>query len=107
MFGQIVGLICGIMCAIPFFIISVYDKDSLEPITFWSGDTSLKSKVTNIPEYNKEMAALYKKCGLAFLIMGLALFVFFPVGIVILIFNCTLGVYLVWRVYKKILARYS
>lgn len=107
MFGQIVGLICGIMCAIPFFIISIYDKDSLEPITFWSGDTTLKSKVTNLPEYNREMAALYKKCAYAFLIMGLALFFMFPLGIVILVFNCTVGIYLVWRVYKKILERYS
>lgn len=107
MFGQIVGLICGIMCAIPFFIISIYDKDSLEPITFWSGDTTLKSKVKNLPEYNREMAALYKKCAYAFLIMGLALFFMFPLGIVILVFNCTVGIYLVWRVYKKILERYS
>lgn len=107
MFGQIVGLICGIMCAIPFFIISIYDKDSLEPITFWSGDTTLKSKVKNLPEYNREMAALYKKCAYAFLIMGLSLFFMFPLGIVILVFNCTVGIYLVWRVYKKILERYS
>jgi len=107
MFGRIVGLISGIMCALPFFIISIYDKDGLEPINFWSGDTTLKSKVKNIPEYNKEMAALYKKCAYAFLIMGVALFVLIPLGIVILVFNCTLGIYLVWRVYKKILERYS
>lgn len=105
--GQIVGLICGIMCAIPFFIISIYDKDGMEPINFWAGDTTLKSKVKNIAEYNKEMASLYRKCAYAFLLMGFALFVILPLGIVILVFNCTVGIYLVWHKYKTILERYS
>lgn len=107
MFGRIVGLISGIMCAIPFFIISIYDKESLEPITFWSGDTTLKSKVKNLTEYNKKMASLYRKCAYALLIMGIALFCFFPLGFAILVFNCTVGIYIVWREYKKILERYS
>ena len=51
MFAGIVGLIAGIMCAFPFLVVSIYGKDSKEPISFWSGDTSLKSKVKNLPEY--------------------------------------------------------
>jgi len=107
MFGRIVGLISGIMCALPFLIISIYDKNGVEPINFWSGDTTLKSKVKNLPEYNREMAALYRKCAYAFLLMGLACFIMLPLGIVILAFNCTVGIYFVWREYKKILERYS
>ena len=39
MVGKIIGLVSCLMCAFPFLIISVYNKDSREPINFWSGDT--------------------------------------------------------------------
>lgn len=107
MFGKIVGLISGLMCAFPFWIIGTYNKDSREPISFWSGDTSLRTKVTNVKEYNHEMAKLYRKCALAFVVMGLLLFVNTYLGMIVLVFNCTLGVYIVWRAYKKILGKYS
>lgn len=58
MVGRIVGLVFCLMCAVPFLIISVTNKDSKEPINFWSGDTTLKSKVKNVAEYNNKMAAL-------------------------------------------------
>ena len=61
MVGRVIGLVSCLMCAIPFLIISVYNKDSKEPINFWSGDTTLKSKVKNVGEYNKKMAVLYKR----------------------------------------------
>lgn len=107
MFGKIVGLISGLMCAFPFWIIGTYNKDSREPISFWSGDTSLRTKVTNVKEYNNEMAKLYRKCALAFVVMGLLLFLNLYLGTAVLVFNCTLGIYIVYRAYKKILGKYS
>lgn len=107
MVGKIVALISCIMCALPFFIIAKYNKDSREPISFWSGDTSLKVKVKNVQEYNKEMSTLYLKCAIAFLITGIGFCVATPVGIILLCFDCTLGIYVVYRIYKKILAKYS
>lgn len=107
MVGRIVGFISCVMCAVPFFIISIYDKDSKEPINFWSGDTTLKEKVRNTKEYNKEMAWLYKKCSIAFLITGIG-FLIIPIsGIILLCFDCTLGIYLMYRNYKRILNMYS
>ncbi len=41
MVGRIVGFISCVMCATPFLIIAIYNKDSKEPINFWSGDTTL------------------------------------------------------------------
>ena len=41
MMGGIVGLVFCLMCAVPFLIISVTNKDSKESINFWSGDTTL------------------------------------------------------------------
>ena len=107
MFGKIVGLISGLMCAFPFWIIGTYNKDSREPISFWSGDTSLRNKVTNVKEYNLEMAKLYKKYALAWVLMGLLFFLTPYGGIAVLVFNCTVGIYIVYRTYKKILGKYS
>lgn len=107
MTGRIIGLVCCLMCAFPFLIISVCNKDSSEPINFWSGDTSLKTKVRNIRDYNKEMAALYKKCAIAFLVTGAGFMVYPVLGIVLICFECTIGIYIVYRNYKKILKTYS
>lgn len=107
MLGGIIGFVSCLMCAVPFLIIGVYNKDSKEPINFWSGDTTLKTKVKQVKEYNEEMACVYKKCAIAFLVTGVACLCWLPLGIVLLCFDCTLGIYLVYRNYKKILSRYS
>ena len=107
MVGKIIALVSCVMCALPFFIIAKFNKDSREPVSFWSGDTSLKGIVKNVPEYNKEMCAMYGKCGIAFLITGAAFLLGYPIGIILLVFDCTLGIYVVYRIYKKILAKYS
>lgn len=103
MVGRMIGLVSCLMCAVPFLIISVYNKDSKEPISFWSGDTTLKSKVRNITEYNYKMAALYKRCAIAFLISGIGWLVLPALGVIMTCFDCTLGIYLMYRNYKKIL----
>lgn len=100
---RMIGLVSCFLCAAPFFIISVYNKGSKEPINFWSGDTALKSKVRNVTEYNSKMAALYKRYAIAFLISGAGFLIFPVLGVIIVCFNCTLGIYLVYRNYKKIL----
>ncbi len=105
--GRIIALVACLMCAIPFLIISRYEKDSREPIPFWSGDTSLKVKVKDVHKYNREMCSLYQKCAIAFLITGLSFMASVPVGIILLGFDCTLGIYMVYRRYKKILSKYS
>lgn len=77
MVGRIIGLVCCLLCAFPFFVINIYNKDSSEPIGFWSGDVSLKDKVKDIKGY------------------------------ILLVFDCSVGIYLAYRVYKGILKRYS
>ena len=107
MVGRIISLVCCLLCSFPFLIISIYSRDSDEPISFWSGDTSLKDKVKEIKGYNVEMAGLYKNCAFFFGLNGI-LFVIFPAaGMVMLVFGCTAGIYLAYRVYKRILGKYS
>ena len=107
MVERIIGLVACLMCAVPFLIISKYDKNSREPINFWSGDTTLKKKVKNVSAYNEEMASLYKKCVIAFVLTGAGFLIWPILGVVLLCFDCTLGIYLVYRCYKKILGKYS
>ena len=71
MFAKIIGFFSCLLCAFPLFIMGVYGKDSLEPITFWTGDTTLKGKVCDVKSYNAELSSLYKKCALAFVITGI------------------------------------
>lgn len=107
MAGRIVGLISCIACAIPFLIIAVCNKDSKEPIHFWSGDTTLKRKVKNVKEYNREMALLYKRGFVAFLVAGIGFIVAPIAGVVLMCFDCILGFYLMYKDYKRILNTYS
>jgi hypothetical protein len=107
MIERIVGFVCCLWCAVPFFIIAKYDKGSKEPIGFWSGDKTLRSKVKNIPEYNKEMAGLYGKCAVGFLLTGIGYGIFPYLGIALICLDCSVGFYLVWRNYKRILEKYS
>ena len=107
MMGGIIGFISCLMCAVPFLIIAVYGKDSKEPITFWSGDKNLKTKVKNIFLYNKEMAGLYMKCAIAFGITGVVCLASLGAGVVLIVLECTLGIFVVYSCYKKILERYS
>lgn len=107
MIGRIIGAFSCLLCAFPFFLIPRYSKESNTPIAFWSGDSTLKEKVTDVPKYNAEMASLYQKYAISFLISAIAFAVAPEVGIVLLCLNCTVGIYLLYRCYKKILARYS
>lgn len=107
MLERIIGFVCCLMCSIPFLITSKYDKNSREPITFWSGDKTLKSKVVNVAEYNKEMCGLYGKCAGAFLLAGTGCMILPVIGYVMICFECTAGIYFMYRCYKKILERYS
>lgn len=109
MLERIVMCVCCIMCSIPFLIISLFDKDSgLTPIPFWSGsENNLKKQLKDIKGYNAEMAIIYKKYAMAFGAAAIGSLIYPLIGIVTLVFNCTVGIYLVYKKYKLIVKRYS
>ena len=107
MLERIICLFCCLLCAFPLFVVSKYDKEGNEPMGFWTNDKSLKSKVKNVSEYNKEMASLYKKCAYALVLAGLGGLIHPMVGLVLLGLECTVGIWVVYRCYKKTLAKYS
>lgn len=107
MVGRIIGFICFFMCAAPFWIIAKYGKDSKDPLSFWSGDTSLKNKVKNVPDYNREMAALYNRYAWAFAAAAVGCLIWPLLGMGIMVLDGTIGIVIVHRAYKKILEKYS
>lgn len=107
MVEKVICFICCLFCAFPFFIIGHYDKESREPIGFWSGDKSLKEKVKDVENYNKEMAKLYLYCAWFFFITGIIAFVHVIPAYICIAVESTLGIYIVWKKYKTILEKYS
>ncbi len=103
----IVGLICCLLCAFPLFVMGYFNKDSKTPIAFWAGDKTLKEKVKDTRRYNSEISKLYMRCSLTFVITGVICMVSFGVGIICILFESTAGIYIVWKLYKKILSKYS
>lgn len=103
----IVGLISCLLCAVPFMIIARFDKESSTPINFWSGDKSLKDKVVNVPAYNAKMSKMYFKCGIVFVISGICCMFSLTAGLILVCLAGTVGIYIAYRSYKKILNEYS
>lgn len=107
MIERIILCFCSLLCAFPFYAFPMIGKDSREPMSFWTGDTSLKGKVLDVKAYNLAMFRLYKKYGAVFVVAAVCSAVYPLAGLVILLLNSTLGIYLVYRKYKSILAKYS
>ena len=106
MAGRIIGFICYFMCAAAFWSIAKFGKDGKDPISFWSGDTSLKGKVKDVPAYNREMAKVYNIYGWAYFAAAVGGAIHPIAGVVIMLADLV-GIVFVWRAYKKILSKYS
>ena len=106
MAGRIICAISFLMCAIPFWAIAKFGKDSRDPISFWSGDTSLKGKVKDVTAYNREMAKVYTIYGWAYFAAAVGGAIHPIAGVAILVL-AMVGIIFVHRAYKKILAKYS
>ena len=95
MAGRIISFVAYMLCAIPFWVIAKYQVNSPNPISFWSGDTSLKDKVKDVPAYNRDMAAVYNKYALAYAVAAIAGAVHPMAGVAVLAMACTVGIFLV------------
>ena len=107
MAGRIIGCFCCLLCAFPFFMMDYLGKMRRDPLSFWSGDDSLKDKVRDVQSYNREMGILYRRYGLCYAAAAVCFLVIPVLGVGILLTSCTVGIYLVYRRYKSILEKYS
>ncbi len=109
MLERIVIMVCCFMCSVPFLIIGIYNKDNEKtPIVFWSGsENKIRKEIKDMKSYNYEMATLYKKCGILFLLCGVVGLVIPLIGYILIGIMCTVGIYYVYRKYIKILRKNS
>ena len=108
MVGRIIGCFSCIFCALPFFYLAWEGlQKNAAPLSFWSGDNSLKDKVKDIPSYNAEMARLYRIVASAFALAGAFCLIYPPAGIGLIMLESTAGIYPVYRRYRSILQKYS
>lgn len=106
MAGRIISFISYMLCAIPFWVIAKYGKDGRDPISFWSGDTSLKGKVKDVAAYNREMAKVYTIYGWAYFVAAVGGAIHPIAGVVIMVLDL-IAIIFVYRSYKRILSKYS
>ena len=106
MAGRIISFISYLLCAIPFWAIAKFGKDGKDPISFWSGDTSLKSKIKDVVAYNREMAKVYTVYGWAYFAAAVGGAIHPIAGVVIMVLDL-IAIVFVYRAYKKILSKYS
>ena len=71
---KIIIFMCAVLCAVPFFLIGYLNRNSDEPITFFSGDTTLKNRIGDIKAYNAAMGRMYCIYALVVLVTGLISF---------------------------------
>lgn len=106
MAGRIISFISYMLCAIPFWAIAKFGKDGKDPISFWSGDTSLKGKVKDVAAYNREMAKVYTIYGWAYFVAAVGGAIHPIAGVVIMVLDL-IAIIFVYRSYKRILSKYS
>ncbi|MBR3928033.1 MAG: hypothetical protein IKJ65_03400 [Clostridia bacterium] len=107
MIGRIIGFFSCALCALAFWGIAASGKNGSAPISFWTGDNSLKEKIRDVKAYNGKMALLYKRYAFSYLASGVG-FLLHPIaGVVILCLSCTLGICMVYRQYKKYVEKYQ
>ena len=108
MFPRIIGALVSLLCATPFYALALGRSDPRNPIPFWSGDDDrLRDKLSDIPAYNREMAALYTRFAGVLLANALIAGVWPGASFVLLIAELAVGLFLIYRRYRALLAKYS
>ena len=102
-------VLCGscLLCALVFFFMTVFGEKYSEPINFWSGDATLKSRIKDLPCYNADMSVLYRVWAAAWLIIALISLFSVAIGFALVLANVSVGVYTIHHFYKRILRKYS
>ena len=97
-----------LLIAYAFFAMGVEGKDRTDPITYYSGDDTLKVKIKDLKNYNGEMARMYKYWALSWIVVGALFFPLPMLPAIIMVFAAgTVGVIISYRTYKSILRKYS
>ena len=106
MVGKIICFIVAFGCAIMFYSIGVYAIRIEKPMSFWSGTEVKPSQITDIKQYNKANAIMWKLYSLWYLAAGIAE-IWSALAFAILLFlSCTVGLVVLVCSYNRIFKKY-
>lgn len=110
--GSIIMTMCGLGCALTFFVIGIWAQRRKDPMHFYSGTTVDPKTVSDIPAYNMENAKMWKQFSIPFWLSGFLgiVSIFLPdllgVSAALLMVGSTLGCgWLLWK-YSTIAKKY-
>ena len=99
---KIIMILCCVLCGLPFWLLATVGRKGKEPLNFWSGDESLKAKIEDVAAYNNAMGKMYFVYGSIFMLSAVLAFFSMAVAVTLLILNCTLGLFLIYKCYGRI-----
>lgn len=106
MAGKIINFIITLGCAILMYSIGVYAQKKEDPMWFYSGVEVKPSEITNIAQYNKENAKMWKQYSMWFFISTIFALFNSMVSSILLVLGCIPGCFLlIWK-YTKIYEKY-
>lgn len=110
--GVIISVLCSWGCASLFFTIGLFAEKSQKPAHFWAGSTIDPKRVSDIPAYNHENAAMWKWYSVPYWISGVLFLLgicgsaFTLAGAVVLFIACIPCLPLLIFHYRKIEKKY-
>ena len=102
---KVIMILCCVLCGLPFWILAAVGRKGKEPLNFWSGDESLKAKIEDVAAYNNAMGKMYFVYVSVFILSAVLAFFSMAVAVILLILNCTLGLFLIYKCYGRIVRR--
>ena len=103
---NIIFFIITLGCASLFYCIGIYASKKEEPMSFYSGVEVKTNEITNIKQYNKENAKMWKLFSLWFFISAFLSLFNIMLSSIFLVLGCTLGIIILVRTYTKICEKY-
>ncbi len=109
MIGRIMAFSTCLIAAVLLFLMGWINKGTKEPIRYIGGDKSIKYKIKkkNTKKYNEEIISLYKKDSIMVLVSGIGFLIHAYLGIGLIIFSFTVGSYISFQRYEKVIEKYS
>lgn len=105
--GSILWLICVCGVGLIFFAISSYADKKKTPMWFITGGYISPDIISDVKEFNRENATMWRNYSALYFAAGLLYFVDRSFAIIVLLLTCTAGIgWLFWK-HKKIMEKYK
>lgn len=104
---SIIWMVCVFVMGLIFYAISVYADKKKTPMWFVTGGHVSPDIISDVREYNRENARMWRNYALTFFAAGIVHFYDPRIAIVVLVLACTAGIGWLFWTYKKIFAKYK